>query len=120
MATTSYLYHALGLIHHRLMRTEFKSGAIYYHVVMKREKRACSGCDAPWWQIRLAGGFRRVFRTVPVGSRPQFVVLHGHEQYCLACGRTLREPIDFAQGKRRRTKAFDRFVDLPPLTRSNF
>ena len=30
--------------------------------------------------------------------------------YCLACGRTLREPIDFAQGKRRRTKAFDRFV----------
>jgi transposase len=45
-----------------------------------------------------------------VGSRAQFVVLHGHEQHCLACGRTLREPIDFAQGKRRRTKAFDRYV----------
>lgn len=113
MATTSFLYHALGLIHHRHLRTEFRGGAVYYHVVRKKEKRYCTGCGSGWWQIRLAGGFQRVFRALPVGRRPQFVILHGHEQYCLSCGRTLREPIEFAQGKRRRLKSFDRFaVDL--------
>ena len=110
MAMTSFLYHALSLIHHRHLRTEFRGGKIYYHVAMKREKQRCTGCGSPWWQIRLAGSFQRVFRALPVGRRSQFVILHGHEQYCLSCGHTLREPIEFAQGKRRRLKSFDRFV----------
>jgi len=113
MVTTSYLYHALGLIHHLLLRTEFRGGAVYYHVARKREERFCACCGAPWWEVVLAGAFTRVFRAIPVGRRPQFVVLHGHEQRCRRCGSTLREPIDFAKGKRRRLRAFDRFaVDM--------
>ena len=38
------------------------------------------------------------------------MVLHGHEQTCRRCGKTLREPIDFAKGKRRCLKALERYV----------
>ena len=61
----------------------------------------------------LAGAFTRVFRALPVGRRPQFLVLHGHEQPCRPCGATLREPIGFAKGKRRGSNSFHRLgVDL--------
>jgi len=110
MATTSYLYHALGLVRYQHLRTEFRGGAIYYHVSQKREERTCAGCGARWNELVMQGGFERYFRALPVGRRAQWVVLHGHFQYCPHCGRTLREPIDFAKGKRRRLKSFERYV----------
>jgi transposase len=38
------------------------------------------------------------------------LVLHGHEQQCKRCGQKLREPILFAEGKRRHNRAFERYV----------
>lgn len=110
MATTSYLYHALGLVRYQHVKTEYRGGATYYHVIRKRDERRCAGCGARWDQLTMQGKFERSFRGLPVGRRSQFVVLHGHFQHCRHCGRTLREPIDFAKGKRRRLKAFERYV----------
>ncbi len=110
MATTSYIYHTLGLVRYNHLSTKYHQGAVYYHVTKKREERICSECNASWDKLTLEGRFERHFRALPVGRRPQWVVLHGHFQHCRTCGRTLREPIDFAQGKRRRLKAFDRYV----------
>ncbi len=110
MATTSYLYHTLGLMRYQHLSTKYHQGAVYYHVTKKQEERFCMACHASWDQLTLAGRFDRHFRALPVGRKPQWVVLHGHFQHCRTCGRTLREPIDFAQGKRRRLKAFDRYV----------
>jgi hypothetical protein len=42
--------------------------------------------------------------------RPQYVVLHGHDQTCRSCGKTLREPIPFARGKSRHIKRFEEMV----------
>jgi len=58
----------------------------------------------------MNGTFTREFHALPIGRRKQFVILHGHFQQCRRCGHTLKEPIDFAEGKRRRLRAFDRFV----------
>jgi transposase len=110
MATTSYLYHSLGLMRYQHLRTEYHGGAISYHVMRKREERKCAGCGARWHQLSMQGKFKRCFRALPVGRRSQFVILHGHFQHCRQCGKTLREPIDFAKGKRRRLKAFERYV----------
>lgn len=110
MATTSYLYHTLGLTRYCHERTEFLGGAVYYHVRKKREARRCAHCRARWIHLVMNGAFTREFYALPVGRRKQFVVLHGHFQQCRCCGRNLREPIDFTEGKRRRLKAFDRFV----------
>lgn len=110
MATTSYIYHAFGLTRYHHLRTEFRGGAIYYHVMKKKDERTCARCGAAWTQLTMEGRFQRTFHALPVGRRPQFVVLHGHEQRCRKCGRKLREPIDFANGKRRCIKAFERYV----------
>ena len=110
MATTSYLYHTLGLTGYHHERTEFREGAVYYHVRKKREARRCAHCHARWIHLVMNGAITRTFHALPVGRRKQFVVLHGHFQQCRRCGGNLREPIDFAQGKRRRLKVFERYV----------
>jgi len=110
MATTSFLYHSLGLRGYRHLRTDYEGGAVVHHVEQVAHKRRCRGCGARWNHLTLNGSFQRRFRALPVGRRPQFVVLHGHEQSCRRCAKTLREPIDFSQGKRRCLKALERFV----------
>ena len=110
MATTTFIYHALGLVGYILLRTEFAAGCVYFHVELARHKRRCRECGARWHELELAGQFERTFHALPVGHKRQFVVLHGHMQECHLCGSTLREPIFFAEGKRRHLKAFARYV----------
>lgn len=110
MATTSFLYHTLVLVGYRHVRTEYLGGAVYQHVELQEAKRLCRGCGARWHELILDGAFERTFHALPIGRRRQFVVLHGHEQTCGKCGKTLREPISFADGKRRYIKAFARYV----------
>lgn len=110
MATTSYLYHSMGMKNYRHLRTEYRQGMIFHHVRLKNTKRVCRGCGARWHHLRKSGRFTRVFHALPIGSRPQNIVLHGHEQYCRRCMRVLREPIYFARDKGRCLKAFERFV----------
>ena len=110
MATTSFLYHTLGLVGYRHLRTQYEGGAVIHHVERAPHKRRCRGCGARWNDLTRSGAFERQFRALPVGRHPQFVVLHGYEQSCRRCGKTLREPIEFAHGKRRCLKALERFV----------
>ena len=110
MATTSYLYHALGLKGYVHQRTDYRGGGVFHHVELAPHKRRCRNCSARWNRLQLQGCFQRCIRTLPVATRHQFVVLHGHRQSCSQCGQTLREPIAFAQGKRRYTNAFAQYV----------
>ena len=110
MATTSDLYHTLGLREYVHRCTEYVHGWVYHHVELAAHKRRCRGCGARWRDLRLEGCFERTFFALPVGRRPQFIVLRGHRQRCLRCGRTLREPIGFTDGKQRYLKAFARYV----------
>jgi len=110
MATTSYLYHTMGLTRYQHQRTEFFQGTVFHHVRLKNTERTCRGCGARWHHLRKAGKFIRTFHALPIGSRPQKIVLHGHEQACRRCMRVLREPIHLAKPKGRCLKAFDRFV----------
>lgn len=110
MATTSYLYHTLGLHGYVHCCTEYLHGWVYHHIELAPHKRTCRGCGARWSELRLEGRFERTFFALPVGRRLQFVVLRGHRQRCLRCGQTLREPIAFTQGKQRYLRAFARYV----------
>ena len=110
MATTSFIYHTLGLRGYWLTHTNYLNGCVYFHVERKRQKRQCRGCRARCHHLRLNGRFQREFIALPIGGRRVFVVLHGHYQKCSCCGRSLREPITFADGTRRYIKAFERYV----------
>ena len=110
MATTSFLYHTHGLRGYKHLRTEYVDGMVRHHVRLDPHRRRCRGCGARWPELRMSGQFTRTFLALPVGSRRQEVVLHGHEQTCTRCGRTLREPIPFAAGKQRYVKAVAVFI----------
>ena len=110
MATTSFIYHTLGLRGYRLISTEYRNGCVFFHVELAPRKRRCRACRARWQHLRLNGRFQRRFNALPIGRRRQWVVLHGHYQKCCCCGRTLREPIFFAEGKKRYIRAFERLV----------
>ncbi len=110
MATTSFLYHTMGLRGYQHLRTEFREGAVFHHVARQERFRACANCGAKREDLIFTGRFERTFHALPVGARKQYIVLHGHEQACRRCGCRLREPITFADGKRRFLRCFDRFV----------
>ncbi len=110
MATTSFLYNTLGLVGYRHIRTEFREGKVFHHVELKREKRRCRHCHARWLELELFGNYERQFIALPVGRRQQYVVLHGHRQYCHHCGKCHREPVEFASGQCRYLKSFARLA----------
>lgn len=110
MATTSFLYHSLGLRGYRHLATRYEGGSLIHHVEMVEDKRRCKGCGARASELILDGRFQRTFKALPVGPRRQLIVLHGHEQVCRRCGSKLREPILFADGSRRYLKCFESFV----------
>ena len=110
MATTSFLYHSMGVKGYRYLRCEYSGGVISHHVRLRRQERRCRGCGARWHEISLGGQFERVFVGLPVGKRSQQIVLHGHIQLCHRCGKRLREPILFAEGGRRYIRALASFV----------
>jgi len=110
MATTSFLYHTMGLKGYQHLRTEYQCGNVLHHIKLRNTKRTCRGCGSRWPHLRKAGRFTRVFHALPIGRKPQKIVLHGHEQYCRHCGRILREPIKFAKAKKRSLRCFDRLI----------
>jgi len=110
MATTSFLYHSLGLRGYRHLRTEYRYGEVVHHIELCDHKRRCRGCGARWHELTLAGTFQRWVRALPIGRRIQWVVLHGHDQTCGRCDKTLREPIPFVEGKRRCMRALETYV----------
>ena len=111
MATTSFIYHCFGIRGYQHLRTVYCGGAVYHHIERNPTSRRCAGCQARWENLTRDGAFERTFHALPVGPRQQFLVLHGHRQACKRCGRVLREPIPFADGKRRYIRAFGRFVN---------
>jgi len=110
LATTSFLYHAMGLEGYRHLRTEYRGGRIVFHIERSPGKRICAECEAPGHHLKLDGRFERTFLGLPVGFKPQEVVLHGHLQVCSRCAARVREPIPFADGKSRCLRTLGRYI----------
>ena len=52
MATTSYLYHALGLKGYVHQRTDYRGGGVFHHVELAPHKRRCRNCSARWNRLQ--------------------------------------------------------------------
>jgi transposase len=107
----------LGLVRYQHLRTEYRGGAIYCHVIRKRDERRCAGCRAHWDQLTMQGKFERSFRALPVRRRLQFAVLdletghiiHTHE------GKDAHALIPFLSTfKRKKTKILAVAMDMSP------
>lgn len=58
----------------------------------------------------MRGGVLRMFRSVPIGSKPVSIALNVPRVYCPKCAVTRQVPIGFADGHRRHTRAFARYA----------
>jgi transposase len=83
--------------------THFYPGA---HVVFLRLR--CSVCRSE--QVVRQGAVLRIFRTVPIGHKPVFVLLPVPRVRCDACGHVRQVHIPFAEPRHRYTHAVERYA----------
>ena len=106
--STSLIYHAFGAVSYRYLKTEYKEGTIRLHVEKKQKFQRCAVCGA--YEVVRKGRIIREIRTLPIGKRPVFLVLHLHRLFCKSCQALQLEPILLADPKKHWAKALGRYI----------
>ena len=98
MSSTSFLYHALGLRDQEYLKTEYLGGNVYFHVKTKDKLLKCSACGSS--DVIKRGSTDRIFRTLPLGLKPLYLVAKVQRLECKSCGVVRQETLKFAQEKK--------------------
>lgn len=106
--STSLLYHAFGVRGYEYTRTDYQGGQTIFTIHQPPESCRCSACGSP--QVHSRGRVERRFRTVPIGSRPKFVVLPIPRVECQVCGLVRQVEVSFADPRRSYTSSFERYA----------
>jgi transposase len=106
--STSLLYHAFGIRGYQYTGTDYQGGQTIFTSDQDLETRRCSACGAH--QVLQRGRVERRFRTLPIGSRPTFVVLPIPRVECRACGVVRQVEVPFADPRRSYTHSFERYA----------
>lgn len=106
--STSLLYHTCGIRGYEYRSTEYVCGTTFVHLVQAREKLRCPDCGRA--DVSVRGTKERVFRSVPIGSKPVAIVLPVARVYCGKCHVTRQVRVGFADEYRRHTRAFARYA----------
>jgi transposase len=106
--STSLLYHAFGATTYDYQKTEYHGGAIYFHLRKKPCYQRCVACGRR--NFTFEGYKTYLLHTLPIGSKPVFLVLHLQVLACKVCGSVLQESRDVALPLKRYTRAFARYV----------
>jgi transposase len=106
--STSLLYHAFGATTYDYRSSEYRGGAIYLHAEKKPQRRRCPVCRSR--RITLEGQQSYPVRTLPIGNKPVFLILHLHVVNCKECGALKQETRDVADPRKSYTRAFARYV----------
>ncbi len=106
--STSLLYHTCGIRGYEYRSTEYLCGTMIVRIEQSRGKLRCPRCGRR--DVTMRGGVLRMFRSVPIGSKPVSIALNVPRVYCPKCAVTRQVPIGFADGHRRHTRAFARYA----------
>jgi transposase len=106
--STSLLYHRFGIVGYRYVRQQFMAGATVFRIEQPRDRLRCSHCgsDAVWAQ----GGVERSFKGLPIGKQPTLIEFQVPRVRCWDCGLVRQVKIQFADPKKRYTRAFERYA----------
>jgi len=102
----SILYHGFGIYGYRYLRTCFKEGVIYFHLV--RAQDYCAHCKS--FRVIKKGFKVRQLRTLPIGRKRVFLMVKMRRFYCRDCRRTLFEELGIAERRKHYTRALERYV----------
>jgi transposase len=106
--STSLVYHAFGAKCHDYLSTEYRGGAVYFHIETKPGRRRCVECRSR--DVLLSGRASYPLRALPIGDRRVFLVLHLHVLECKSCGAVRQEDRQLADPRKTYTRAFARLV----------
>ena len=106
--STSLLYHGFGIHGYQYVRTLYQAGSVIFKIIPKAFSLRCPACGSK--KIKRRGTKTRMFRTVPIGSKPVFIQLPVQRVECLCCGVIRQTKIQFAEWRRSYTKAFERYA----------
>ena len=74
--STSLLYHGFGIHDYKYVKTEYRRGAIIFHIEKATSKQYCADCGSK--QVRKKGRIVREIRTIPIGKKKAFFSVHLH------------------------------------------
>lgn len=106
--STRLLYRTFGVRTFDLVKTTFEKGVTYFHLVKKPAHQRCVCCRSR--AVGLDGARSYPLRSVPIGSKPVFMVLTLYTLICINCGARRQESRDIADPRKSYTRAFARLV----------
>ena len=106
--STSILYHGFGVRQYRYLKTEYREGALIFHMEKCPDKQRCARCGSR--DVIKKGRFVREMRTLPIGAKRVFLVVHLHRLLCRSCGALKLEPLLVSFPRKRWTKGLGRYV----------
>jgi transposase len=106
--STSLLYHGFGIRGYSYVNTEYEGGQVIFTIRQERGDLCCAVCGSR--RVVRRGFQPRCFRSLPIGARAVQIVLDVPRVGCADCGEVRRVRVDFADERRRYTKAFERYV----------
>lgn len=96
--SSSLLYHAFGLTDQQYLKTEYKEGTVFFHIRTKDSKLRCSNCSSR--NVIKKGTVERLFRTLPIGLKPVYLLAHVQRLQCNDCGLVRQERLSYADEKK--------------------
>ena len=106
--STRLLYRTFGVRTFDLVETTFDKGVTCFHLVKKAAHRRCVCCKSR--AVGLDSARVYPLRSVPIGSKPVFMVLTLYTLICINCGARRQESRDIAEPRKSYTRAFARLV----------
>jgi transposase len=106
--STSLLYHSFGMAGYTHTRTFYEEGEVIFRVMRSEEAWRCSVCDGG--DLVRRGRIWRRWKTLPIGRKPVWIECDVPRLFCRDCGEIRQAKTDFAEPKKRHTKAFARFA----------
>ena len=106
--STSFVYHALGLVGYQFLKPLFKNGTIYFQVRKNPGKLRCPDCNSH--RIKLKGKVTREFKSVPIGKKQTILIVIIQRVLCKECNCLKQIKLGFADPKKTYSHAFARYV----------
>ena len=106
--STTLLVRSFGLVGYEYVSQHFSGGVTIFRIDQPRDRLRCSQCGSR--NVWVAGRSERVFRTVPIGSKPTLIAFEVPRLRCHQCQAVRQAKIRFADPKKHHTHSFERYA----------
>ena len=81
-----------------ILKTEYREGELFIHIKKRPEYQYCVDCESQ--NAARKGHVERERKTLPIGKKNVYMVLHFHRLYCRDCRALKLDPLVIAFPKK--------------------